>query len=57
MEGFLKELISNTDNAKFLKDAFYFKVVPMINMDGVSKGNYRFSASGVDLNRKWKQPS
>jgi murein tripeptide amidase MpaA len=28
----------------------------MINMDGVSRGNYRFSASGVDLNRKWKQP-
>lgn len=29
----------------------------MINMDGVSGGNYRFSAAGVDLNRKWKQPS
>jgi murein tripeptide amidase MpaA len=29
----------------------------MINIDGVSRGNYRFSAAGVDLNRKWKQPS
>ena len=29
----------------------------MINVDGVSRGNYRFSAAGVDLNRKWKQPS
>lgn len=29
----------------------------MINVDGVCKGNYRFSAVGVDLNRKWKQPS
>lgn len=29
----------------------------MINMDGVAKGNYRFSAAGLDLNRKWKQPS
>ncbi len=28
----------------------------MINLDGVAKGNYRFSAAGVDLNRKWKQP-
>ena len=29
----------------------------MINVDGVSKGNFRFSALGVDLNRKWKNPS
>lgn len=29
----------------------------MINIDGVAKGNYRFSAAGVDLNRKWKQPT
>lgn len=26
----------------------------MINPDGVIQGNYRFSASGYDLNRKWK---
>jgi hypothetical protein len=26
----------------------------MINPDGVVRGNYRFSASGYDLNRKWK---
>ena len=29
----------------------------MINIDGVVRGNYRFSAVGVDLNRKWKQPN
>jgi murein tripeptide amidase MpaA len=29
----------------------------MINVDGVAQGNYRFSASGADLNRKWKHPS
>lgn len=29
----------------------------MINIDGVARGNYRFSAAGVDLNRKWKQPN
>lgn len=26
----------------------------MINPDGVSQGNYRFSAAGYDLNRKWR---
>ena len=29
----------------------------MINVDGVYHGNLRFSANGVDLNRRWKQPS
>lgn len=31
--------------------------MPMINIDGVRHGNFRFSASGVDLNRRWKDPS
>ena len=32
------------------------KIVPMINVDGVQRANYRFSGYGVDLNRKWKKP-
>lgn len=55
MEGFLKELISDSDYGKNLRDAFVFKIVPMINPDGVVQGNYRFSGSGFDLNRKWKK--
>ena len=35
---------------------FIFKVVPMINPDGVIAGNYRTSLSGVDLNRVYKTP-
>jgi murein tripeptide amidase MpaA len=31
-----------------------FKVVPMVNPDGVVFGNYRTSLSGKDLNRKFK---
>ena len=26
----------------------------MINVDGVVRGHYRFSAAGYDLNRRWK---
>ena len=29
----------------------------MLNPDGVVNGNYRFSAAGHDLNRKWHKPS
>ena len=29
----------------------------MLNVDGVVYGNYRSSLLGVDLNRRWKDPS
>ncbi len=32
---------------------FVFKIVPMLNPDGVILGNYRSSLSGQDLNRQW----
>jgi cytosolic carboxypeptidase protein 2/3 len=34
-----------------------FKVIPMLNPDGVINGNYRCSLAGCDLNRRWKAPS
>ena len=37
-----------------LRDAFVFKIVPMLNPDGVIVGNYRCSLAGVDLNRTYK---
>jgi murein tripeptide amidase MpaA len=33
-----------------------FKVVPMLNPDGVVNGNYRTSLAGADLNRRWDHP-
>jgi hypothetical protein len=54
MEGLLKELMSENEFATSLKEKYLFKIVPMINPDGVVRGNYRFSAAGYDLNRRWK---
>lgn len=34
-----------------------FKIVPMLNPDGVINGNYRCSLAGQDLNRRWRVPS
>ena len=33
------------------------KLIPMLNPDGVTNGNYRCSLAGCDLNRRWKFPS
>jgi murein tripeptide amidase MpaA len=38
-----------------LKELLTFKVVPMINVDGVVGGNYRTSFIGKDMNRLYLQ--
>ncbi len=51
VEGLLNFLVSKEQGALDLRDKYVFKVVPMINPDGVIVGNYRCSLSGHDLNR------
>ena len=46
-----------SDKAKELRKHFVFKIVPMLNPDGVIHGNYRCSLLGCDLNRKWDSPN
>ncbi|XP_030845619.1 uncharacterized protein LOC582973 isoform X1 [Strongylocentrotus purpuratus] len=54
MKGFLDYLTSEMPDAKLLRDLFVFKIVPMLNPDGVIVGNYRCSLAGRDLNRNYK---
>lgn len=51
MEGTLEYLVSEDEGARYLRDNFVFKIIPMLNPDGVIVGNYRCSLSGLDLNR------
>jgi murein tripeptide amidase MpaA len=44
------------EEARLLRKNFIFKVIPMLNPDGVINGNYRCSLAGCDLNRRWKVP-
>ncbi|XP_048691315.2 cytosolic carboxypeptidase 3 isoform X3 [Caretta caretta] len=53
MKGFLDYILGNSGNAQLLRDTFIFKVVPMLNPDGVIVGNYRCSLAGQDLNRNY----
>ena len=57
MKGFLDFVTGTSAAAKLLRTMFVFKVVPMLNPDGVFYGNNRCNLSGVDLNRQWAYPS
>ncbi|KFP25686.1 Cytosolic carboxypeptidase 3, partial [Colius striatus] len=53
MKGFLDYVLGDSGQAQHLRDSFVFKVVPMLNPDGVIVGNHRCSLTGQDLNRKY----
>lgn len=50
-------MLSNHPIAVLLREYIVFKIVPMLNPDGVYLGNYRCSLMGFDLNRHWLEPS
>ena len=54
VEGIIRFLVSNSEKAIKLRDMYVFKIVPMLNPDGVIIGNYRCSLAGHDLNRQWR---
>ena len=58
MRGVLMFLTDpENEEACMLRENFVFKIIPMLNPDGVINGNYRCSLAGCDLNRRWKNPN
>ncbi|UMM18904.1 hypothetical protein L5515_014760 [Caenorhabditis briggsae] len=57
MHGIIEFLVSKDDRAQKLRKVYCFKIIPMLNPDGVYLGNYRCSLMGHDLNRMWRGPS
>jgi hypothetical protein len=57
MHGIIEFLMNKTnEQANILRNNYIFKIIPMLNPDGVVNGNYRASLAGCDLNRKWRNP-
>jgi Predicted carboxypeptidase len=52
VKGLIDFLVSDCKEAAALRKKFIFKIVPMLNPDGVVYGNYRCSLLGIDLNRR-----
>lgn len=52
-QGFIEFLIGSHPIAAILRENFVFKIIPMMNPDGVFLGNNRCNLIGQDLNRCW----
>ena len=57
LKGAIELLMGESEEAKYLRDNFIIKIIPMINVDGVICGNSRTSLAGCDLNRRWINPN
>ncbi|KAK9505199.1 hypothetical protein O3M35_009303 [Rhynocoris fuscipes] len=58
LNGMINYLISANDvPALILRKHYVFKIIPMLNPDGVYHGNYRTDTRGVNLNRVYNNPS
>ena len=57
MHGLIDFITGSSPAACELREKIIFKLIPMLNPDGVINGNYRCSLAGIDLNRRWDRPS
>lgn len=57
VHGMIEWLLSDDPEADEIREKFVVKIVPMLNPDGVIYGHSRVSLLGVDLNRRWHNPS
>ena len=54
IQGFIDFLASDHEVANSLRQHLVFKIVPVVNPDGVYLGNTRGNLLGMDLNRCWQ---
>lgn len=53
MEGLIRELLSDKPEIEAIRDKFIFKLVPVMNPDGLFHGTSRYNWAMEDLNSSW----
>lgn len=57
LQGVLDKLTSfDHVHTDILLDNYVFKIIPMLNPDGVARGYWRFDTLGLNLNRYYSDP-
>lgn len=57
LDGVLKLILGNDPRGQALRSAFVFKIIPVLNPDGVYNGSFRVDQNGVNLNRCYSDPN
>ncbi|KAK8892202.1 hypothetical protein M9Y10_029425 [Tritrichomonas musculus] len=56
LDGFIEFLFSKQPSAEYLLNHFIFKIIPMVNIDGVIDGYHHIGLDGENLNHVWGNP-
>ena len=57
IQGMIDKLLDfNDPHSRKLLDNYVFKIIPMLNPDGVSRGYWKFDTLGQNLNNFYKDP-
>jgi len=57
LNGICDFLFSKSDSAAILLEKYVFKIIPLVNPDGVARGYYRLDTHNHNLNRFYLNPS
>ncbi len=58
MNGIINFLLDPKDpRAEILRKTFVFKIIPLINVDGISRGYYRYDTNSLNMNRHYINPN
>jgi len=56
LQGMFDLLAGYSEQAKLLLERYVFKIVPLLNPDGVERGYWRNDTQGLNLNRVYSEP-